>query len=160
MNFGPASKEDANTILKLYHSVLDTPCCRWSLGYPLMENIEDDLSRDGLFCLRENGEIIGAISIDQDAEVAAFSCWSDALQPSIELSRLCIRSDYQGRGLAARMIEYMMEYAKENHIKSIHYLVSKHNELAQKAYQRLQFRRVGEAQIYEDDFWCYEKEIE
>ncbi len=159
MKFELALKEDANMILGLYHSVLDTPYCRWSLGYPLMENIEDDLSRDGLFCLRENGEIIAVISIDKDDEVAALSCWSEDLQPSIELSRLCVRSDYQGKGLAGKMIEYMMEYGRENGIKSIHYLVSKYNLMAQKAYSRLEFHLVGECQIYEDDFLCYEKAL-
>lgn len=159
MKFEPASKEDANIILELYHSVLGTPYCRWSLEYPLMENIEDDLSREGLFCLKENDEIIATISIDQDDEVAAFPFWSDDLQPSIELSRLCVRSDYQGRGLASKMIEYMMEYGRANGIKSIHYLVSKHNLIAQKAYSRLGFHLVGESQIYEDDYFCYEKEL-
>ena len=106
MRFELASDEDANKILELYHSVLDTPYCRWSMEYPLIENIEDDLSRKGLFCLKEKAEIIAAISIDEDDAVAALPCWSNNLQPSIELSRLCVRSDYQGKGLAGKMIEY------------------------------------------------------
>lgn len=159
MEFGMASKEDANTILELYHSVLGTPYCRWSMEYPLPENIEEDLAENGLFCLRDNGEIIAAISIDNDKEVAAFPCWSKELQPSIELSRLCVRKDYQGKGLASKMIEYMMEYARKNGIKSIHYLVSKYNLTAQKAYSRLAFNLVDECHIYEDDFFCYEKEL-
>ena len=55
------------------------------------------------------------------------------------------------------MIEYMMEYARDKGIKSIHYLVSKHNLMAQKAYARLEFNQVGECQLYEDDYFCYEK---
>ena len=124
-----------------------------------MENILDDLSRNGLFCLKENGEIIGAISIDQDDKVAVMPCWSQELQPSIELSRICVRKDYQGQGLASKLIENMMEYGRKNGIKSIHYLVSKHNLVAQKAYSRLEFQLVGECQIYEDDYFCYEKAL-
>ena len=82
MIFELASKEDTDTILELYHSVLDTPYCRWSLEYPRMEDIEDDLSREGLFCLKEQGEIIAVISIDKDDDVAALSCWSKELQPN------------------------------------------------------------------------------
>lgn len=159
MIFELAKKEEAEEILDLYHSVLDTPYCRWSLEYPIMENIEDDMSRDGLFCLKDADEIIAVISIDNDDEVAAFTCWREELQPSIELSRLCVRSDYQGKGIASTLIENMMEYGRKNGIKSIHYLVSKHNLLAQKAYSRLGFDLVGEAQVYEDDFWCYEKAL-
>ena len=159
MRFELASDEDANKILELYHSVLDTPYCRWSMEYPLIENIEDDLSRKGLFCLKEKAEIIAAISIDEDDAVAALPCWSNNLQPSIELSRLCVRSDYQGKGLAGKMIEHMMEYCRNNNIKSIHYLVSKYNLLAQKAYSRLDFKLMGECELYEDSFYCYEKEV-
>lgn len=154
-----AQKEDANEILILYHSVLDTPYCRWNTEYPSMDNIEDDLSREGLFCLKENGEIIAAISIDLDDEVEALPFWSVELKPAMELSRLCVRSDHQGKGLPAKMIEFMMEYGQKNGFKSVHYLVSKHNLSAQKAYSRLKFKLAGECQMYEDEFWCYEKEI-
>ena len=159
MKFELAAKEDAEKILALYHSVLDTPYCRWSLDYPRMENIEDDLSRNGLFCLKDGEEIIGAISIDKDDEVSVLPCWDRELEPSIEISRLCISSSHQGEGLAGKMIEYVMEYAKDKGIKIIHYLVSKHNLLAQKAYSRLAFRKVGECSLYHDEYYCYEKQL-
>ncbi len=159
MEFVLATSNEADKILDLYHSVLGTPYSRWSEEYPLPENIEDDLSRDALFCLKENGEIIGAISIDQDDDVEAFPFWSKELTPSIEISRLCIRSDYQGRGLAGKLIEYMMDYGRKNGIKSIHYLVSKHNLIAQKAYSRLEFKLMGECSLYHDEYFCYEKAL-
>jgi len=159
MTFELALKEDAHSILELYHSVLSTPYCRWSMEYPLMENIEDDLSRESLFCLKECGEIIAAISIDKDDDVAALTCWSETLRPAFEISRLCVRCDYQRQGLAAKMIEHVMEYGREKGFKGIYYLVSKHNLLAQKAYSRLGFQLVGECQLYEDDFYCYEKAL-
>lgn len=159
MIFEMATKEDAGTILELYHSVLGTPYCRWSMHYPTKENIEDDLKRNALFCFRENGEIIATISIDLDEAVEALPCWSAELQPSIELSRLCVSGKFQGRGLAAKLIENMQEYSRENGIKSIHYLVSKYNLTAQKAYQRLDFQLVGECRMYEDEYFCYEKAV-
>ena len=159
MKFELASKEEAETILELYHSVLGSPGCRWHMGYPVMANIEDDMSRNALFLLKEKDEIIGAISIDKDDDVEALPCWSKELQPAIELSRLCVRRDHQGKGIAAKLIEYMMEYGRENGIKSIHYLVSKYNPTAQKAYSKLAFRLVGECEMYHDEYFCYEKEL-
>lgn len=159
MKFELASKDDADNILELYSSVLDTPCCRWNLKYPSMENIEDDLSRDGLFCIKENDQIIATISIDKDENVEKLDFWNCKLQPAIELSRLCVRSDYQGKGIASKMIEYMIEYGRENGIKSIHYLVSKSNLVAQKAYSRLEFDLVGECELYNDEYFCYEKSL-
>lgn len=159
MNLTLAAREDAAEILNLYHSVLDTPGSRWDMDYPAPENVEDDLARNALFCLKEGGEIIAAISIDRDEAVEALPFWNPALQPAMELSRLCVRTDRQGRGLASRMIEAMMDYGKDRGMKAVRYLVSKDNPIAQKAYRRLDFRRAGECSLYGEEFLCYEKEL-
>lgn len=159
MTFGLVEKGEEDIILKLYRSVLDTPHCRWSTDYPAVENIEDDMAREGLFCLRDKGEIIGAISIDLDEDVENLPCWRKELQPSFELSRLCVRKDYQGQGLPGKMIEHMMEYGKECGYKSVHYLVSKNNPVAQKAYSKLGFDLVGQCALYHDEYFCYEKAL-
>lgn len=131
MKLEPAHLEEADAILELYHSVLDTPGCRWSMDYPTMENIKEDIAGDALFCLRENGEIISVISCEYDEVTDAFDCWTEALFPHLEIARLCVHHDYQGRGIAGRM----------------------------KAYSRLGFTKVGEVQYYGDDYFCFEKEI-
>lgn len=159
MIFRLAEKAEADKILALYHSVLDTPCCRWNLEYPVMENIDDDLSRDALFCLVDGGEIIGAISIDKDDDVEALECWDKSLVPSMEVSRLCVRREYQGKGIASMLIEHVMDYGANAGYKSIHYLVSKHNQIAQRAYSRLNFNLAGECQMYNDEYYCYEKAL-
>ena len=40
------------------------------------------------------------ISIDHDDAVEALTCWRADLAPSGELSRLCVRKDMQGQGIA------------------------------------------------------------
>lgn len=154
-----ATREDIDIILNLYHSVLDTPYCRWDEHYPCIENIEDDLAREALFCYRDNDEIIAAISIDKDEDVDKLECWNKDLMPAMELSRLCVKQGCQAKGLAADMIRFMMEYGKQKGYKSVHYLVSKHNLIAQKAYKKLAFDLKGECQMYGDEYLCYEKEI-
>ena len=154
-----ASSGDADAILALYHSVLDTPYCRWNEHYPCMANIEDDLSRNALFCIKVDGQIVAAISIDRDDAVEALDCWNKELKPAMELSRLCVGSAYQGKGIPALMIEDMMEYGRKKGIRSIHYLVSQYNLAAQRAYARLGFELVGECHMYEDDYFCYEKAL-
>lgn len=154
-----ATIEDGEEILKLYRSMLGTSYCRWNEHYPAPENVEDDFARDSLFCIKERGEVIAAISIDHDEDADRLECWSRMMQPAMELSRVCVRSDHQGQGIAGQMIREMLEIGKERGYRSAHFLVSKYNLPALKAYSQLGFCRVGECRMYGDDFWCYEKAL-
>ena len=67
MNFERVKREEADTVLKLYRSLLGTPYCVWTEDYPSEKEVEFDLSRDALFCMRDDaGNIAGVISIDDD----------------------------------------------------------------------------------------------
>ena len=71
MKFDRVRKEEADTVLKLYRSLLGTPYCVWTEDYPTEKEVEFDLSRDALFCMRdEDGNITGVISIDDDPKVS------------------------------------------------------------------------------------------
>ena len=53
----------------------------------------------------EDGEIIGTITVDEDPQVEALTCWSKTLQPSAELSRLGVRTDMQNQGIARQLLQ-------------------------------------------------------
>ena len=111
-NIGKAKKEDVESILKLYKSQLGEPFCAWDDGYPCEENIADDLSRESLFIMKDgNGDILAAISVDQDENVENLTCWTPKLQPGAELSRLAVRLDLQNGGIAREMIRFGMDLA-------------------------------------------------
>ena len=48
MNFERVKREEADTVLKLYRSLLGTPYCVWTEEYPSEKEVEFDLSRDAL----------------------------------------------------------------------------------------------------------------
>lgn len=83
MEFRKTKREEAEEILQLYQSLIGTEYCVWTENYPTEREVEFDLSRDALFCLREkpSGRLMGTISIDDDPEVEALSCWSEDLTP-------------------------------------------------------------------------------
>lgn len=94
MEFRRARREEAEEILQLYRSLIGTEYCVWTENYPTEREVEFDLSRNALFCLYERmpepderERLIGTISIDDDPEVEALSCWSEDLTPVAELSR-------------------------------------------------------------------------
>ena len=64
-----ASPKDKEEILALYNIQKGREFCPWDEHYPTMNEVEFDLSRDSLFIIRDNGQIIAAASIDYDEQV-------------------------------------------------------------------------------------------
>lgn len=160
MDFKNATKDDVEEIIKLYQAAIGSPGCTWSMDYPNEAITMDDLNRNALFCLKnDSGEIIGAVSIDDDKEVERLSCWTNNLQPVAELARLVVREDYQNRGIARQLLlDAMQELAGQGY-KSVHFLVSKTNERALRSYAKLHFVNCGEVDLFGEHWWCYEKEL-
>ena len=109
--FEHVKESEADEVLALYRSLVGTPFCAWTADYPARSDVEFDLFRNALFCLRdeETGEIAGVISIDQDPKVESLTCWTPELQPGRELSRLGVRETYQNQGIARKLMAGAME---------------------------------------------------
>ena len=160
MEFVKAAPEDQTEILALYRSLVGTEYCAWTQDYPNETTIQFDMERDALFCLKdEEGKIVGVISIDQDDEVEKLPCWTTALQPAGELSRLGVRIESQNQGVAGKLLKNGMTELKDRGKKSVHFLVCKTNEKAIRAYRKLDFNIVGECRLFGEEWWCYEKSL-
>ena len=154
-----ADPGDKAGILKLYKAQIGREFCPWNDEYPSVETIDFDLSRDSLFIMKDKEKIVAAVSIDRDEEVEKLSCWDKGLAPGGELSRLAVLPEYQNSGLARKMLQFGMETLKERGFKSIHFLVNRHNTKALRSYGVFGFNKVGECHMYEQDFFCFEKEL-
>ncbi len=160
MKFMQATVEDQAEILQLYRSLVGTEFCAWTDQYPGKAEIEGDLSRDALFCLKDMaGTLIGVISIDQDEAVEALPCWTEAWKPAGELSRLGVRSEYQNQGVARQLLQYGMAELEHRGMKSVHFLVCKTNQKAIRSYDKLGFNIVGDCELFGELWWCYEKSL-
>ena len=160
MKFMQASENDKSEILALYRSLVGTDYCAWTKDYPNESDIDSDLSRNGLFCLKDEKErIIGVVSIDHDEAVDNLPCWSKELQPAAELSRLGVRSENQNQGIARKLLQHGMEELRRQGKKSVHFLVCKTNKKAICSYDKLKFDIVGECELFGEEWWCYEKGI-
>lgn len=105
------------------------------------------------------GRIIAAISIDLDANVEALPCWSTSLQPGGELSRLVVAIDCQNQGIAREMLKHGMDVLRNRGYLSVHFLVNKYNIKAIRSYDALEFQIVGECNLYDQPYLCYEKAL-
>lgn len=155
-----AAENEIEEITKLYEQAKGSEYCTWDEHYPNIEITRQDLKRNDLFCMKtETGEIVGAISIDDDKEVEGLSCWSDKLKPSVEIARLVVKMEWQNKKIAAAMLEELLKVIADRGIKGAHYLVDKKHKKALSAYKKLNFERVGESTLYDGNWWCYEREV-
>lgn len=159
MEISLAKENEKEKILALYRTMLYGPA-DWNEYYPNEDTIAFDLSRDALYVMKdESGEIVAAISIDQDDEVEKLSCWHEELKPVAEVSRLCVRKDMQNRGISKKMMNHVFAILKEQGKKGVHILVKTGHEIAFAAYEAIGFERVGECRLFEKDFVCMEKKF-
>ena len=155
-----ASAADRDEVMALYRLQKGREFCPWTEEYPAVENFEDDVAHDALFVLRTPaGQIVGAISIERDPDVDALPCWTPALQPAGEIARLAVHPEYQGRGLARRLVAFIMEELARRGCRSIHLIVNCRNVKALRSYAAFRFDTVGECDMYNQHFLCYEKAL-
>ncbi|MGN0666561.1 MAG: GNAT family N-acetyltransferase [Huintestinicola sp.] len=151
-----AQPEDKEEILALYRTMLYGPA-DWNEYYPNEDTIEFDMSRDALYVMKnDEGQIIAAVSIDEDEAVDKLDCWSKELMPEGEISRLCVRKDMQNRGIAKEMMRHIFEILKKEGKKGVHILVKTGHEAAFASYGAIGFRKVGECTLFDKDFICME----
>lgn len=159
--FSLATEGDQKEILSLYRSAIGTEGCTWSMEYPNEDILKDDIERQSIFCMKnQSGEIVGSISIDVDEAVGKLACWAESLKPAAELARLGVKRQYQNMGIAKLLLKGAMRELTHRGYKGVHFLVSKTNERAIRAYAGMGFRVSGECNLYGENWWCYEKELE
>ena len=158
MKFDRVRKEEADTVLKLYRSLLGTPYCVWTEDYPTEKEVEFDFSRDALFCMRDDdGNIIGVISIDDDPNVECLTCWSKTMVPSAEVSRVGVYQEFQNQGIARRMLIQIEQDVKTAGGTSVRLDAFSQNPYALRLYEHAGYCKTGRADWRMGQFVLMEK---
>ncbi len=100
--------------------------------------------------VRENGELCGYIGIKPESDDRFF------------LSKLYLRKDKRGRGIASQMLERVFEEARKIGKKSVYLTVNKHNEQAIAVYRKKGFELIdsvvtdiGNGYVMDDYIFSY-----
>ena len=107
----------------------------------------------------EEQPVIISAPAEEDEDVNRLDCWTASLQPGGEYARLAVARDCQNRGLAREMVVHILGVLKERGYRSVHILVNRDNIKAIRSYAHIGFRTVGECEMYNQHFLCYEKEL-
>ncbi len=147
-----AEPENAEEIMSLYRSLVGTKGLTWSEDYPLLDDVERDIAEKSLYIAVSDGEIIAAAGAGVDEEVAELS----EIENVCSLYRVGVRRDFQRKGTAGKLLEYIKKDVEKRGFCGMFFLVAKGNEPALKLYEKHGFKRKGEAFMFGFDFWCYE----
>lgn len=81
----------------------------------------------------------------------------------IELVSIAVHPDWRREKIGLRLMEAMIDYAKDNHVKFIYLDVRSGNFSAQKFYEKLDFKQVGLRKRYyadnDEDAMILKKEV-
>lgn len=160
-----ATSSDVDSILLVTKacakSMISKGIYQWNEHYPNAAAFEKDIKRNELYVLTNENIIIGTIVIStfMDDEYQSIK-WLTPNDKNLYIHRLAVHPDYQGQGLAQKLMDFAEAYGSENGYDSIRLDTFSQNPRNQKFYERRNYKRLGS--IYfpkqsEHPFYCYER---
>jgi ribosomal protein S18 acetylase RimI-like enzyme len=163
MKISLAVPEDIPVIMELIRAAIKAMHAdglyQWNDEYPNLEIITGDFNAGSLYKITASKTIAGVIVLN-DQYVPQYNelKWeTDDPRPLI-VHRLCIHPDFQGQGLAKKLMLYTEEYAVKSGFRTIRLDTSTVNLTALGLYERLGYRRAGIISFRPGFmFQCFEK---
>ena len=153
MDFRLANKQDLPPLKTMYRQIVnhmnDQGIPIWDDIYP-SEFLAEDIERQRLYVLLENGEIVSAFALcDANAGEGAVQ-WKENGAKALYIDRLGVDVRYAKRGIGSRMLAKAAELAKAFGVAYLRLFVVDSNEPAIRLYEKIGFAKaVG---IYEEAF--------
>ena len=87
--------------------------------------------------IKEKNEIIGSLTMYK------INLFTFGFQPSIELFNVAVSKSYRRKNLGSIMLKYVIDYAKDNGYKSIHFTCLEDEEGVHKFYESMGFVKAN-----------------
>ncbi len=143
----------------LYDSLKGLPGCTWDEGYPNQDVVASDIENGFLHGVFDGDELIAIGAALPDNELTHLDFWRIPAENPCVLSRIGVKQNRQGQGLAGQMVRYMEEEMRLAGYDVARMLVSPGNEKALRAYRGCGYQECGSTRMYEEDWLCFEKKL-
>jgi len=132
---------------------------QWDDIYPDIAIITQDIERQEMHVIEEDGRAVGIIVIneEQSCEYAAVP-WTYAGR-ALVVHRLTIAPSHRRRGLATRLMEFVGNTAAIRGYDCVRLDAFIQNPAAFSLYDKLGYRKAGIVHFRKGEFYCYEKAI-
>lgn len=135
---------------------------QWTINYPTISIIENDLKKGVLYTLKKDNEIIGAINISEEQEDEYKSVdWKFDNSKVLVIHRLVINPKHQRLGYAQKLMDFAEDFAIDNNYSSIRLDAYSQNSRVINFYKKRNYFIRGDVSFPERayPFHCMEKEI-
>lgn len=136
-------------------SLLKRNSLQWQQGYPNLETMTNDINNHHLYGYYKENKLIGIIAliINQDENYLEIEDGSWQIIPSkndLNIHRLAIDQDFHKQKIGEKLIQFAIDFSKENHIKSIKVDTHESNIPMQILLERNNFSKRGFIYIKRD----------
>ena len=146
-----AQESDIDALSQFYDEVNDYLASHinypeWKRGiYPAGDTAENAVLEGTAYAARENGRIIGSFILRQmpenGYEKADWHFPSD-YDNIIVVYTLAVHPDYSGKGVGRQLVDFVVDYGRENGMKAVRLDVYEKNEPAIRLYQKCGFQYI------------------
>ncbi len=145
---------DAEQIAENYRSLIGEPGCTWDEHYPTVDYVRRDIEKGCMFKAVSGGRIIGSAYCGDYEEREVLPCFG-AAEGLGEFGRVGVIKEFQRTGIAEKLLRELLKSAPERGYDRIALLVGRQNQRAAALYEKLGFKRVGESELYDTEWYCY-----
>lgn len=152
-----ALPENAEEIYAIYEELKGSKGCTWDENYPTLDFVRDDIEkRNSLYKLSENGRIIASAYLGDFEEVEMPDCFNKSVKRFGEISRVGVRREFHRKGYAEKLLKFLINEAERLGFDGLALLVGTENVGAAALYEKIGFKRCGEGNLYDTDWFFYE----
>ena len=133
---------------------------QWDEVYPNADVLKHDIAEGNLYVIEENKIVQGMVVLNefQDKEYADI-CWKYTNGKQLVVHRLCVHPDFQGMGVAKKLMVFAEEYARKTGYASIRLDSFTQNPTSEGLYTKLGYIKVGTVTFRKGIFYCFEKDV-
>jgi ribosomal protein S18 acetylase RimI-like enzyme len=159
-----AAESDLERIVKLVkecvRDMVSHGIHQWNDNYPNADVIGDDIRCKSMHVVKNNGDIIGMIALNEDQAAEYMSVkWSRRSDRVLVIHRLAVSPTMQNQGIGGKLLDYAEKFAIDSGYDSIRLDSYSGNPRALRLYEKHHYKRVGQVNFPRRNlpFYCFEK---
>jgi RimJ/RimL family protein N-acetyltransferase len=156
------TNEELDYVVNLYKDVIvkmeESNIFQWDEIYPDRSILKDDIIKEQMFGIKMNNEIVSVFVINNEFDKEYLNGnWQYNQNNYKVIHRICVKSNCQNAGIGTKTMITIEEYLKNNHVGSIRLDAFSNNPISLRMYNKLGYKKVGEATWRKGLFYLLEK---
>jgi ribosomal protein S18 acetylase RimI-like enzyme len=157
-----AKIDDLNIIDEIFKNAIENMVknniFQWDEIYPNRNILEDDILKKQMYKIIIDHNIVSVFVLNKECDKEySNGDWEYSGNDFMVLHRLCVNNKYQNKGFGTKTMLSIENYLKNKSVKSIRLDAFSKNLIALKLYNKLEYKKAGEANWRKGIFYLFEK---